>query len=73
MPITIRLSDDDMSLIRDYAKMKGVTVSELMRRATLEKIEDEIDLKLYEKAMAEYRADPVTYTHDEVGRMLGFK
>ena len=73
MTVTLRMSDDDMELIRNYAAMHGTTVSDVMRRATLEKIEDEIDLKLYEKAMAEFRANPVTYTHDEVGKILGLK
>lgn len=73
MTVTLRLSDDDMELIRNYAKMKGTTVSDLMRRATLEKIEDEIDLAAYERAMAEYRADPTTYSQDEVERMLGLQ
>ena len=44
-----------------------------VRKAVIEKIEDEIDIELARKALAEYEADPVTYTHDEVGRMLGLK
>ena len=73
MSITLRLSDGDMELIKNYAAMKGSTVSEVMRRAILEKIEDEIDLEGYQRAMAAHRANPVTYSHDEVGKMLGFK
>lgn len=73
MSITLRLSDSDAELIRNYAAMKGSTVSDVMRKAILEKIEDEIDLDMYQRAMADFQADPVTYTHDEVGRMLGFK
>ena len=33
--------------------------------------EDAYDLKCYEKAMASYKADPVTYTLDEVEAELG--
>ena len=73
MTVTLRMSDDDMELIRNYAAMHGTTVSDVMRRATMEKIEDEIDLALYERAMAEFRANPITYTHDEVGKILGLK
>ena len=36
----------------------------------MEHIEDELDLQAYEEAMAEYKANPVTYTHDEVREML---
>ena len=38
----------------------------LIRQTVLERIEDEYDLKAYEKAMAEYQANPVAYPHDEV-------
>lgn len=31
-----------------------------------ERIEDEYDLKAYEEAMAEFKKNPVTYSHEEV-------
>ena len=46
--------------------MRGMTVSELVRRIVMDHIEEEFDLKEYEKAYAEYKKDPVTYTLDEV-------
>lgn len=70
MTISLRLNDKDSELIRAYASMHGMTVSELVRRTVLERIEDEYDLKAYEKAMEEYRKNPVTFTHAEVRRML---
>ena len=70
MTISIRLSDEETLLIKKYAELNGTTVSELMRQAILERIEDEYDLKAYEKAIEEYRGNPVTYTHEEVCRML---
>ena len=73
MSITLRLSDEDALLIGSYAELNGISVSELVRKAVIEKIEDEIDIELARKALAEYEADPVTYTHDEVGKMLGLK
>lgn len=37
----------------------------------IEHIEDEEDLEIYNnKAMAEYKKDPVTYSHEEVAKML---
>jgi hypothetical protein len=33
--------------------------------------EDEKDLRAYEEAMEEFRKNPVTYTHEEVKKMLG--
>ena len=73
MTVSLRMSDDDTRLIKDYAKLHGVTVSEFMRRAALEKIEDELDLRAAEKAYAEYLADPVTYSHDEIMKEFGLK
>ena len=73
MTISLRLSEDDTRLIKDYAKLHGVTVSEFMRRAALEKIEDELDSSAAEKAYAEYLADPVTYSHDEIMKEFGLK
>lgn len=73
MTVSLRLSDDDTRLIKDYAKLHGVTVSEFMRRAALEKIEDELDIRAAEKAYAEYLADPVTYSHDEIMKEFGLK
>ena len=73
MTLSLRLSDEDATLIRRYADMNGMTVSELVRRSVIERIEDEFDLKLYEKAKADFKADPVTYTLDEVESELGLK
>ena len=73
MTLSLRLSDEDAALIRRYADMNGMTVSELVRRSVIERIEDEFDLKLYEKAMADFKADPVTYTLNEVESELGLK
>lgn len=71
MAISLRLTEEDAALIKNYAAMHNVSISELFRQAVMEKIEDEYDLKAYEKAMAEYKKDSVTYTLDEVEKELG--
>lgn len=71
MTMTLRINEEDSRLIKDYARLHGITVSEFIRRAALEKIEDELDIHAAEKAYAEYLADPVTISHEEMGRMLG--
>ena len=71
MTMSIRLSNEDSELFKRYAAMHGVSVSEFVRRSVMEKIEDEYDLKLYEKAVAEYEKNPKTYTLEEVGKELG--
>ncbi|SMP65160.1 type II toxin-antitoxin system RelB family antitoxin [Anoxynatronum buryatiense] len=71
--ISLRLSDDDSTLIKRYAQMHGVSVSELVRQSVLEKIEDEYDLKAYEKALDDFKKNPITYTLNEVEKELGLK
>jgi hypothetical protein len=66
MTISLRLNTADSELVKAYAEMNGISVSELLRRSVMERIEDEFDLKAYEQAMAEYRKNPETYTLEEV-------
>ena len=70
MTISLRLNDADTALVKKYAEMRNMSVSELIRQTIMERIEEEIDLAAYEKAIAEHRATPVTYSHDEVRKML---
>ena len=70
--ITLRINDDENRLIRDYAKANNITISELMRQSVLEKIEDEIDLAIYEQAMQEHRENPQDISFDEMMDELGF-
>ena len=70
MTISVRLSDKDTELIKTYAKMNNISLSDLVRNAVLEKIEDEYDLKSYYEAMEEYKKNPKTFTHEEVKEMM---
>lgn len=70
MTISLRLNEDENRIIKAYADMHGMSVSELLRRSTLERIEDELDLKAYEEAMAEYKANPITHDFMDVAREL---
>lgn len=66
--MTIRMGTDEKSLINDYAKTFGMTASEFVRTAVLEHIEDELDLRDWYAAKAEFDADPATYTADEIAK-----
>lgn len=70
MAISLRVSAEDEQLIKHYAKIHNVTISEFIRNAVLEKIEDELDLITYKKAMKEYNENPQTFSHEEVKKML---
>ena len=58
MTVSITLTDDEYKFISEYAAQKNLSTAEFMIASTLEQIEDEEDLKLYEKAEAEFNADP---------------
>ena len=70
MTISVRLSDKETELIKVYAEMNNISLSDLVREAVIEKIEDEYDLECYKKAMEEYKKNPKTYTHEEVKEMM---
>ncbi|WP_298825542.1 type II toxin-antitoxin system RelB family antitoxin [uncultured Planococcus sp.] len=66
--ISLRVDERDSKLIRDYAKLKKTSVSDLMRNAIIEKIEDEIDLESFDRILADMEK---TYSLDEVKKELG--
>ena len=73
MTISLRLSEEDSLLIKKYAELNKLSVSELIRQTLMERIETEYDLESFEKAMAEYNSNPVTYSLDDVERELGLQ
>lgn len=66
--MTIRLSDGEKQLISDYAHAFGTSVSEFMRRSALDRIEDELDLRAWQEAKAEFDADPVTISAADIAK-----
>mgnify|MGYP003535846574 FL=1 len=73
MTISLRLNPKDEKLIKTYASMKHMSVSEVVRRAVIEQIEDEFDIREYFEAKAEFDRYPVTFTLEEVEKELGFR
>lgn len=73
MSISIRMNDKELELIKKYAELNGSTVSEVMRKAILEKIEDEFDIFLYEKAFKSYEQNSITYIIEEAKSLLSIK
>lgn len=69
--ITLRADTKQKNLISEYAKMHGETMSGFILETVLDRIEDDIDLRDMEEAVAEHETNPVIYTHDEIKRELG--
>lgn len=71
MSISIRLNEQENEMIKTFAKINNMSVSEFIRKAVMVRIEDEIDLQDYQKAMADFKKNPVTYSMEEVAKELG--
>ena len=69
--MTMRLDDADANVIRKYAQFEGKSISDFIRDAVFEKIEDQEDLAALRAALAE--DDGVRYTHDQVLKELGLE
>lgn len=70
MTISVRLSDEETMLVKKYAEINNISLSDLIRNAVIEKIENEYDLKCYEKAIEEYHKNPKTYSMEEIKKEL---
>ena len=70
---TMRLDESQKTLISEYASVMGISMAELMLNATMDVIEDAIDLRTWHEAKAEHEANPVTYSHDEIMKEFGLR
>ena len=67
--MTMRLDETDAAVVRKYAELEGKTISDFIRDAVFEKIEDQQDLATLREAIAV--DDGVRYTHEQVLAELG--
>ena len=54
MSFSIKLTDEEKTLVNNYAKLHSISLEEAFKRALFEKIEDEYDISIYNKAYKEY-------------------
>ncbi|VEI13075.1 type II toxin-antitoxin system RelB family antitoxin [Trueperella bialowiezensis] len=62
--MTVRMSEQDAELVRRFAQFEGVTISDFVRNAILEKIEDAYDLQELREAIAQDNGE--RFSIDEV-------
>lgn len=65
--ISIRLNERDAGLIRNYAKLKGISLSDLVRNTVIQRIEDEIDAQYFAEATKKLRN---TFSLEELEDMI---
>lgn len=54
MSFSIRLNAEEEKLFKSYANFHGISLSEAMKTALLEKIEEEYDIAIAQQAHEEY-------------------
>lgn len=72
MTISLRLNEADTTLFKKFAKLHGITVSELVRSSVIARIEDEYDFKVFEeyeseKANGTLKTRPINELWEELG------
>lgn len=72
MVYSIRFSEDEQEMIEQYALLHAMKISEVIRKATMEMIEDEMDVRAFKEAKERFEKNSVTYSHEDVGKELGF-
>ena len=65
------MSTEEKELIEYFSRIHGVTTSEFVRQSAIEKIQQEMDIELYNKAMKAYEKNDTTYSVEEVDKILG--
>jgi len=67
--MTLRMDDRDAEIVRNMARFEGKSISDFIREAVYEVIEDRMDLAELRKAVAE--DDGTRYTNNQVLAELG--
>lgn len=47
--ISLRVPDDELRILKNYARLHNWSLSDAIRKTMIEKIEDEYDLKVFEE------------------------
>lgn len=70
--ITIRVSDEEKAWLDQMATFHGLTLSELMKRYSMEQLEDEYDAQVGEAALKRFKAgDQETISIENMMTELG--
>ena len=70
MVVSIRMTQEEKELADAYAKLNGISLSEAIKRAYFDRIEEEYDIALTDAALREFEKDPTTYSLEEVKKMF---
>ncbi|HLV50156.1 MAG TPA: DUF6290 family protein [Erysipelothrix sp.] len=69
--VSLRLTKKENTLIRNFAEIKGISVSEFLRESALDEIRYQLDLLTYDEAFQKYVEEPEFMTSIELKEKLG--
>ena len=70
--VSVRVTKDRKNLMENYSKLHGINLSDAIKEAFFEKLENEYDLKTIKEYKAEKaRGNMKYYSLDEVEKELG--
>jgi len=70
--VSLRVTEEERNLMEDYAKVHGVNLSEAIKGAFFQMLEDEYDLQTIKAHRNEKARGKVEfYSHEEIKKELG--
>lgn len=69
--VSVRMSDQEKALLDSYAKLNNISISEAVKKALFEQLEDEFDILIADKAHAEFAQDPVPVSAEKMKQKYG--
>lgn len=70
---SIRVTDEEKLALERYAKFKNKSVSEVLKEAFFDKLEDEYDIRRADEAYEEFLNNPSTVTSKEMIKRYGLR
>ena len=69
--ISLRVPDRELNIFKDYAKINNSSLSEVIRRTMIDRIEDEYDMSVFDEYEKDKAAGAVkTYSHEDAWKEL---
>ena len=70
--ISVEFNESELEMIMEFVESNNLDISEVIRNATLDKIENDLDVMVLEAAMERFQDGSRFYSLDDVGKDLGF-
>lgn len=68
--VSLRLNEKENSLIRNFAEIKGISVSEFLREAALNEIRKELDVLTFEEAYENHLKEKDILSSEKLRKLM---